>query len=808
MAVSKADEGLFASKYGHFSEDGFEYIITDPETPRPWTNVISNGDYGLVVSQAGGGFSWRTHVSLNRLTRWNQDLVRDDWGKWLYLRDLDSGEFRSLAYQPVQAPYKKYQARHGLGYSVFEQETETLRTSWTLFAAKDQPLEIWIAEIENTGSKPRRLELASYMEWNLGSAPDVNREFHKIFIDSRFDPASAAIMATKTLWEVPSERAHWNTEWPYLAFHSVNEPVSGWDTSKDALIGRHGSYAKPKGINSGKFTASSGRFQDASASLATQFELAPGQSKTVIFLLGMVDRKKDNQAEKNAQSLIKKYGNPDSAGKELQKVKQFWKNLTGLVQIETPEKSFDTLVNIWLKYQAISGHLWARTGYYQQSGAYGFRDQLQTSQVWLALEPQKMLDQILLHAGHQFQSGKVLHWWHPLTDKGLETEMVDDLLWLPFMLLRYLHETNDFSVLQLTVPFYDGGSGTLQDHCLRAIEVTRGRFSERGLPLIGAGDWCDGFSAVGLDWKGESVWLGFFFYDILKKWSELLERQSPLKLPDLAADFRTLAENLKTALNNKAWNGRWYIAATKDDGTALGDPSQKENQIYLMSQTWAVMTGVADEARSEKITDAIIDRLESDNGFQLFSPAYSVSDPYIGYLTRYAPGLRENGGVYTHASTWGVLMLAQQKRSEEAFRIFSKMNPIHQSVKDIERYQAEPYVLPGNVDGRDSQYYGRAGWTWYTGSAGWLFSIAHEWILGVRPTPAGLLIDPAMPRKWKEAKITRRFRGAVYHILIRNPHNLAEGKIEITVNGVPINDNLIPPMPKGEYQVEATLVKG
>lgn len=807
MTSNKKNFGKFENPYGHFRDDGLEYIITRPDTPRPWTNVISNGDFGLVVSQAGGGFSWRTHTNLNRLTRWNQDLIRDDWGKWLYLRDLESNALFSLAFQPVQAKFEKYQVRHGLGYTVFEQQFPDLATEWTLFAASEKPIEIWICKIKNLTAKTKKYQLATYFEWNLGAAPDVHREFHKLFIETKYHPRLNALSATKTLWEVPTSRGHWNTEWPYIGFHAMNHEVSAWDTSKDVLIGRNGGFQQPLGIRQGLFSMTDGRFEDAVASLATDLIIEPDAEKTVIFVLGQVDRPDPSDRECQIAPFIQEFCNEPAAFNELQKVKTNWQQLLEQISIETPDPSLDLLTNTWLKYQVISGHLSARTGYYQQSGAYGFRDQLQSQQIWLPIDASKMMDHLELNARHQFRKGTVLHWWHPLTEQGLPTDMTDDLLWLPFMLNRYLLETGDFSCLKKVIPFYDGNAATLQEHCLRAIDVVLNRFSPRGIPLIGAGDWCDGFSAVGLDWKGESIWLGMFLYDILLNWANILELYSPLPEPEMAKTFGARAETLKAALNLHGWNGQWYLAATRDDGTPIGDPSQPECKIYLNSQTWAIMTGIADAQRQQQIAGAILEHLESDNGLMLYHPSFKTSDKYIGYISRYAPGLRENGGVYTHAATWGVLALAKLGRAKDAFRILSKMNPVLQTQTDVGRYVCEPYVLPGNIDGKDSKYYGRAGWSWYTGSAGWLFSIIHEALCGVQPVHAGLKIEPCIPADWPEFNMKRTFRGATFQITVENPNHLTGGVREIRINGKTIPGNVIPPQKPGNYTVSVTLEK-
>lgn len=795
----------FPNSYGRFSPDGKEFIIINPLTPRPWTNIISNGNYGVALSQAGGGFSWLSHVNLNRLTRWNQDLIRDDWGKWIYLRDKQTGDFFSLTFQPVQAPYKSYEVRHGLGYSIFMQEFQNFKTNWTIFVALDDPVEIWLCTIENTSRRKRFFQLASYFEWNLGAAPDNHREFHKIFIETQYDEKINAILATKYLWEVPTQRGHWNTEWPYMAFFTVNPTPSAWDTSKDHLIGRLGSFQHPKGIKEGKFSKSSGRFLDAAASFALDLTLEVGESKSVVFLLGAIPFNHHQPDTTLIRLYIDKYRSIKKAKNELLKVKKYWENLVCVTQLKTPDSSFDLLTNIWLKYQVISGHLSARSGYYQQSGAYGFRDQLQSSQVWLLFEPHRMLEQIRLNARHQFSNGTVLHWWHPLTEKGLQTGMTDDLLWLPYMLSRYFNEVGDFSSLNEEIPYYDQGKGSLQDHCIRAIQVALNRFSQRGLPLIGEGDWCDGFSAVGLNWKGESIWLGMFLYHILEKWSEILEKHSPQPDPIRAQLYRDRAQKLKEAINKYGWNGKWYIAATKDNGTPIGDPSQEYCKIYLMPQTWAILSGVADDERKEKILHALFTHLECDNGFQLLKPAFKRTDSEIGYITRYAPGLRENGGVYTHAATWGVMALAMAGRAEEAMRIFQKLNPVLQTNRNIERYVAEPYVLPGNIDGRDSEYCGRAGWSWYTGSAGWLLTIAFETIVGLKATLDGLEIDPCIPSTWKGFEVVRQFRNASYHIFISNPDKKHGGIEEFYLNGKKIKGNVIPVQSSGVHKVKATL---
>lgn len=769
----------FSSAYGHFTDDGREYVITRPDTPRPWVNVISNGDYGMVVSQAGGGYSFRTHANLNRINRWSQDLLRDEWGKWVYLRDEADGAFWSATYQPTAHDPARYEVRHGLGYSVFSQTHRGIESTMTVFVAPDAPVEVWKLEVRNSSDQPRTLSATSYLEWNLG-APDPHREFHKLFIVPEYDAATRAMYARKLLWEVPTDRGHWNADWDHVAFHGASVAPTSFDGDKASFVGRHRGPDRPQGMQAATLAGHADRWGDAIAALRVPIDLAPGQSQVVVFTLGAADDRA------HAEALQARYADPAEADRALALVIAGWEERIGRVWVETPDPAFDTLTNIWLKYQAISGHMWARAAYYQQSGAYGFRDQLQTSQVWLPIDPAGMRDQLVLHAKHQLAAGTVLHWWHPLTEQGLLTNMTDDLLWLPYMLGHYLRETADFALLDQVIAYQDAGEGTMREHCERAIAVVLGRMSERGLPLIGEGDWCDGFSSVGIAWKGESIWLGHFLHRILLDWAELVGERISVSDAALAADFRARAGQLQAALNAHGWNGEWYICATKDDGTPMGDPSCEENQIYLNSQTWAVMSGVADAARGRQVMDRARERLEGDNGMALFRPAYSKVDRHIGYITRYAPGLRENGGVYTHAATWTVIAEAMLGDGAAAYRHHTKLNPIVASMKDPDRYVSEPYVLPGNIDGPDSPNYGRAGWSWYTGSAGWLFTGGLAWILGVRATYDGLVVDPHLPPEWPEARVQRTFRGTRYDIRITRAVPGADGVSAVTVDGSPV----------------------
>ena len=763
----------FATKYGNFSTDGRAYHINTPKTPRPWINVISNGDYGLTLSQTGGGYSWRTHAQLNRLTRWEQDLIKDEWGKYIYLRD-EKGDVWSAGWKPVCAEPDHYRCCHGIGYSAITSRRKGIETEMLVFVPRHEPCEIWKLTLRNLSSEPRVIDIFTYFEWCLGASPDWHREFHKSFIETSQE--HGALFAAKRLWEVPTDRGHWNTDWPYLAFHASSIKPSSYDCDKESFLGRYGSIVMPAAVKKGKLKKRTGNWLDPVASLNVKVTIPARSEKVVCFTLGAADSKGQ------AVRLIQKYRSSKNVEAAFEEVTTHWAKLLDTLKVETPDEAMNLMENHWLKYQAISGRLWGRTAYYQTGGAFGFRDQLQDSQIFLPIDPEKTRDQIRLHARHQFNDGTVYHWWHPLTEVGLHAAISDNLLWLPFVVKSYLDETGDFAFLDVEEPFVDGGERVpLYDHCARAIDRALAQFSKRGLPLIGAGDWNDGLSAVGLDMKGESVWLGHFLHRILRDFGDVAERRGDAAR---AVSYRARAGKLKRTINAIAWDGEWFYRGTKDSGEKFGSSSNAEGKIYLNAQTWAVIAGVADEERANAVMDIVEKMLEYKAGPLLLTPAYTAPDKNIGYLTRYAPGMRENGGVYTHAAAWSVIAEAMLGRGESAFRIFSKLNPVNRG-KTPDEYYAEPYVTSGNIEGPDSPFYGRGGWTWYTGSAAWLFKAGVEWILGIRPSVDGLIVDPCIPRSWKTFTVRRQFRGATYGIEVNNPHGVEHGVAAYAIDGRP-----------------------
>jgi len=784
----------FSTKYGCFSSDGNEYIITNFRTPKPWINVISNGKYGLVISQTGGGFSWDTHSEFNRLNRWHQDLVQDNWGKYFYIKDNYTGDVWSPTWMPLKTDLDFYQVVYGFGYAKFISEFKGIKIKLTVFVPLNENLEIWNFEIENKTDQKKSLSIYSYFEWCLGSSADHHREFHKTFLETHFDADLNCMTATKRLWEIPlGDRGHWNIEYPYLGFISCSNKISDYDGNKDTFIGQYGSVNNPDGLTTKNLSKKLGKWNDSIGTVKTEIEINPNKVKQINFFLGI---------HKNKSSIttsLKKFSNQNSIDSSLIDLKLFWQKMFDTLIIETPDKAMNLLVNKWLKYQAIAGRLWGRTAYYQQSGAFGFRDQLQDSLVFLPIDPKKTENQIRLHARHQFEDGTALHWWHPISETGLPTNMTDDLLWLPFVLIHYIEETGNYKILNAKEPYYDNKNkkDTLLDHSVAAIEKVITRISKRGLTLIGAGDWNDGLSAVGLDMKGESIWLSEFFYLILIKFSELCKEVGK---DDLYKKYLLKASELKKAFDKYAWDGEWFLRATKDNGKKVGSKTSPEGKIYLNAQTWAVISGIAQVEKQKKAMDSVSKHLLKKNGCLLLSPAYTKPDKMIGYLSRYAPGRRENGGVYTHAATWAVWAYSLLKKNDLAFTAYKNLSPIYNGMNPDE-YVAEPFVTPGNIDGPGSPNYGMGGWTWYTGSAAWYQKVIVDWILGVRATKEGLAVDPCMPADWKEFSIKRTFRGKVYKINVYRQTQSGNSQYMI-VNGKRYESNIVPIITKSEVKVE------
>jgi cellobiose phosphorylase len=668
----------------------------------------------------------------------------------------------------------------------------------------EEPCEVWRLRVRNLSKKPRQLSLWTYMELNLGESPDWHREFHRTFIETSFHENDKIILAKKRMSPLKNAKGQgWNRTWDHVAFHGSSLPVRAACGDKEAFLGRYGSLKEPAALKAGRYVGRTTRkWDDGIFSVCVPVSLKAGQERSMLFSVGAADTE--------TQALVKarQFQDFDELDRVWHRTEVFWDKYLSAFPVRTPDPAFNTMTNTWLKYQALSARLWGRTAYYQTGGAYGFRDQLQDSQALLPMDPDKTRDQIRLHAAHQFGDGTVYHWWHPLSEEGHPSKYSDDLLWLPFVTMNYLRETADWAFLDETIRFArkpgerkGAAPSSLYDHANRAIDKALTRFSRRGLPLIGEGDWNDGLSATGTAWKGESVWMGHFLYGILTEWAETIEKgvsreRLPRKELSRARSYRLRAVKLKNDVNRVAWDGEWYWGATTDGGTVLGSKKSKEGKIWLNCQTWALLKGVTDSpARRKSMLKSLERYLYGPHGPLLLYPAYSVPDESVGYLTRYSPTTRENGGIYFHAAVWAVQMECAIGRPAMAWDLYRRMCPPLRAAQDAELYRCEPYVTPGNVDGPGSPTPGRGGWTWYTGSAAWLYRVSTEWILGIRPDWEGLRIKPCLPPEWKEAEAVRSFRGGTYRVRFRRNPRLPAGTQRITLNDEKFAGEVLPVTP-------------
>ncbi|MBS1709507.1 MAG: glycosyl transferase family 36 [Armatimonadetes bacterium] len=749
--------GLGASAYGAFDAAG-DFVISDVETPRPWVNVLANEEYGLVISQMGGGFSWVGNCQLFRLTRWEQDLAVENYGRFVYLADPAAGEVWSTTF----APDKKRgsdRVTHGLGRSVFERELHGVRTRQTVFVADEGAREYWILDVANDSDATRELIVGSYIDWHLGAQGDWHREFHRLFVTTEAVGDTFVAHKRTGLREGTRERPE-ATRYGYFSAKGLDSVE--WFGDKGTYLGPAGRLDRPEALLDGRPAGVTGRWDDPIAGLRGTIRLEAGQRARVVFVLG---------AEESREAALQvAAGVSVEAADELlaARISTLQRQCAGL-QVACADPVVSLMTDRWLPNQALVGRILARCAYYQQGGAYGYRDQLQDSLMELDTDPAVTKLQIGRHAESMFADGGVLHWWHPGTTIAVDSHHSDTCMWLAHGTLDFLDETGDIAFLDHDFSFVDrstrmaGERGTLLEHCLRGVRRALDRRSSRGLPLLGSGDWNDGLSHAGIDGKGESVWDAMFLYSVLTRLAPVLDS---VGLGDVAREFSTEAHALQSSVEQHAWDGDWYIAGTDDLGRPFGSQTRPKGQIFLNPQTWSVLTGIGSLDRSARAMQAVKERLVKPFGALLLDPAYDEVDPYIGYITRYAPGLRENGGVYSHASTWAVQAFAKAGDPETAWQIWRGMCPPVRSAEDALLYAAEPYVMPGNVDGPDSPYTGRGGWTWYTGSAAWMRRALVHWVFGVRATPEGLLVDPNLPTALPGFELTRRYRGDTIRITV------------------------------------------
>ncbi len=798
---------LYYNGIGGFTQDGREYVITTTKsqiTPAPWVNVIANPEFGTVISENGNAYTWRENAHEIRLTPWNNDPVTDSGGEAIFIRDEESGHFWSPT--PIQIDRNNpYVSRHGFGYSVFEHTEDGIQSELCVYVAIDAPIKFSVLKLKNNSGRPRKISVTGYVEWVLGDL----RPKSVMHVSTRIDPGSGALFAKNPYSTEFGER---------VAFFQTDDAYRNLTCDRTEFIGRNGTLRDPAAMYQSRLSGRVGAGFDPCSAFQVSFDLIEGQERETIFRLG-AGRNADDAAR-----LVLRFWGYTAARNALEAVWKFWKNTLGSIQVESSDPSINVLVNGWLMYQTLACRIWARSGYYQSGGAFGFRDQLQDSMALLHIAPYMVRSHLILCASRQFKEGDVQHWWHPPSGRGVRTHCSDDYLWLPLVTCRYVIYTGDTGILDEPIHFLEGQLvnptedsyydlpgrsdevASLYQHCVRAIH--RGlRFGIHGLPLIGTGDWNDGMNLVGNEGKGESVWLGFFLYEVLMQFSKIAKLNNDQQFTDRCLKE---ADNLKGNIEKNCWDGEWYLRAWFDDGTPLGSESNSECRIDSISQSWSVLSGAGDNLRSRIAMESVYKHLvrKDQSLVRLLDPPFDKSELNPGYIKGYVPGVRENGGQYTHAAIWAAMAFAKSGDIRRAWELLGIINPVNhsKSAEDLEIYKAEPYVVAADVYGV-SPHTGRAGWTWYTGSAGWMYRLIIESLLGLRIEVDKLYIEPVTDAGWKNYKIHYRFRGSVYHISIL----LTEGPAGLTrsiVDGVPSEEKGITLLDDGnEHFAEINIVR-
>jgi cyclic beta-1,2-glucan synthetase len=781
----------FFNGIGGFTQDGREYAIylgAEMSTPAPWINVMANPSFGAIVSESGSGFCWYGNSQMNRLTPWSNDPILDPAGDAIFIRDDDLG----VVWTPTPSPIREhdaYRARHGQGYTVHEHNSHGIEQELTTFvpvnARGGDPLRVQVLRLVNSSGQRRRLTVTPYVEWVLGTT----REETQMQVQTEWDSSCSTLLARNPTLEAFSGK---------IAFLSSGLEASSFTADRGEFIGRNGSLGDPEALRRTRLSNHTGASLDPCGAIQSRVDLEPGQTVEIVFVLGQTESLEE------IRRLVKHYCDTGRAREALAETIAWWDSFLGTITVDLPDEGANFLINRWLLYQDLSCRLWARSAFYQSGGAFGFRDQLQDVMALVYAAPDAARSQITASAARQFIEGDVQHWWHMPTGAGVRTRITDDLLWLPFVTAQYVRVTGDTSILDETIPFLEGhvlGSeetesffvpevsrtqGTLLEHCRRA--VTKGfALGPNGLPLIGTGDWNDGLNRVGVEGRGESVWLAWFLIHVLHDTAELVEHTGDT----IAADaYRGQAAALADSVEARAWDGLWYLRAIDDDGNPLGSASSEEMKIDSLPQSWAVISGAGRPDRAATAMQAVLDNLVGGHHelVLLFTPPLDKTPEDPGYIKGYVPGVRENGGQYTHGSLWAPLAMARSGNGDEAVKLLNMMSPIEHGGNEagLARYRIEPYVVAADIYALAGQE-GRGGWTWYTGSAAWMYRVWLEEVLGFKKRADTLEIAPEIPSNWEEYQITYRYKTAVYEINVHNTSGTGARTRSIQLDGVVVD---------------------
>ncbi len=809
IARRKLPQLEFPNAIGGFSKAGKAYSMNvnlSSLPPAPWINVIANPNFGFTISETGSGYTWSENCRENRLTTWNNDPVSDQAGEVIYIRDVSNGAFWCPTSLPVSSN-TSVQVEHNPGYSQFNSEASLIKSTLVISGSTKESIKWWSLKLKNLDTRPREIEIYLYVEFVLG----VLRHQSLPHLSTNFDSKN----------EILTVENSYNNEFSEsLVYLGSNLNIDSYTTSRQEFVGRNNNLSCPSALTSGleskqgklpKFgvlsksinlSGKTGTGLDSCGALQVSITLKPEEEKEVLFFMGVAPSLVTARKIASQHSLI------SSKEDSLVQVEKYWKDVTNKIQVTTPDRSFDIMMNSWLLYQCLSARIYGRTGFYQSGGAYGFRDQLQDGLALIYTKPEITRDLIVRATTRQFIEGDVQHWWHPPTGRGIRSKISDNFLWLPYVTAKYLAVTNDYAVLEEVSNYLEGPSldtgqmssyfepkisektDSVYQHCLLAIRkgFTSG---DHGLPLIGAGDWNDGLNHVGDQGKGESVWLAWFTIDILKNWIPILKVREEIAI---TLEFENKIRQLQLALEEHGWDGEWYRRAFFDDGTPLGSNQNEECKIDSISQSWAVISEAAPPAHAKQAMESLLDKLvDYDNNLMpLLLPPFDSGNTDPGYIKAYPPGIRENGGQYTHAATWAIIATAKLGLGDKAHQLFSMINPInHTSTPEaVDRYRTEPYVTCGDVYSQEP-YVGRGGWSWYTGSCGWLYQAGLNHLLGFNIAGNVLTINPCIPKNWPGFQITYIYQGTTYQIEVENPGRVERGVRALKLNGIVILDGFI-----------------
>jgi len=793
------DDLQFFNGLGGYTRTGDEYLIRLVEgahTPAPWVNVLANPNFGTLVSESGQAYTWIENSHEFRLTPWDNDPLKDSSGEAFYLRDDETG----IVWSPTALPcpgHGDYQIRHGFGYSVFEHDENGIHSELWMYVAHDAPVKFIVLKIRNDSMRRRQLSATGFVAWVLGDLRSKNA----MHVVTELSQSGVLLAQNHYNTEFGERTAFFDAATSHLDL--ITRTVSG---DRTEFLGRHGSHHQPAALKRKRLSGRVGAGFDPCGAIQLTFNLAEDQSREIVFTLGAGQNRQD------ADTLAERYHGITAAQAALTSIRQYWQQTLNVVCVNTPDPAVNLLANGWLLYQVLSSRLWGRTGYYQSSGAFGFRDQLQDVLALTHVAPTLLRAHILLCAEHQFEEGDVQHWWHPPENRGVRTRCSDDYLWLPFAICHYINARGDDAILDETIPFLQGrllkedeesyyelptvGSAavSLYQHAVRAINHGI-KFGAHGLPLMGSGDWNDGMNKVGKDGKGESVWLGFFLYSVLKRFAPLAARFGD---NDFAARCETEANKLQQQIETHGWDGEWYRRAYFDDGTPLGSASNSECQIDSIAQSWSVLSGAANSSRAKTAMASLYQHLvsTSDGLVKLLDPPFNKSRPSPGYIEDYVPGIRENGGQYTHGAIWAAMAFAELGEKQLAWQLLHILNPINHGSTPaaIERYKIEPYVVAGDIYSV-APHIGHGGWSWYTGSAGWLYRLIIETLLGITLEEGKRLrLSPMLPDDWDGFTLDYHYGKTVYKIIV----NRASDKDGMWLDEIAVNGNAITLLDDGE----------